>query len=162
MKLAPLARNLPTKTGSGNFPPDTTAQQSPKGETFRRHSRDGLASIPIMCLPRRAQTASSRPPRVQWRQSVAKAVQQIRPCFGKKLQMKQCRGVEGEWEALESLLIVVCCQMGLTLSSVQTKQPWTSSHFSGSLAHSPVYVSLMPFRSSKQTRGVLPSGGSVP
>lgn len=101
------------------------------------------------------QTVSSRLLCTQWRQArqgAAEAVRQIRPCFRRKKNKKRKLQM-GEREALESLLIVVCCQMRLTLSSVQTEQPRSSSHFSDSLARSPFLLrfSLMRFQSGKQT-----------
>lgn len=52
----PLARNLPTKTGSETLPPDTAALQGPEGETFQHDACDGFAAIPKTCLPRHTHT----------------------------------------------------------------------------------------------------------
>lgn len=82
----------------------------------------------------------------------------------KKLKSETTRRHGTEWEALQSLLIVVCCQMRLTLSSVSSQAAmeqfslqWQPGSFSFLLS-----FSLMQFQSSKQTRHVLSSGSSIP
>lgn len=143
--MSPSARNLATKTGSGTLPPDTTAPQGPGGGTFQPDAHDGFAAVPKTCLPRHTRTASSRLLHIHWRQtrqSAAAAVLQIRPRFkGKSCNgndIKTHEGLEGWLWSQSSLLL--CCHMRLTLSSVQAKQPQSSSHFSDSLVRSPFFT----------------------
>lgn len=96
--------------------------------------------------------------------SVAEAAPQIGPCFRGGGESCELHSVHRR-EALESFLIVACCQMRLTLSSVQATLPLIHSH----LSRQPVPLAFLsvlafdaaPVRQNKPAT-FLSSGGSAP